>query len=88
MENSIDAFVAAFESLGYSRCVDGSSEGSFEKVAIYQSCSGGVQHMARQLPTGHWTSKLGKLQDIEHKSPAELEGANYGVVVQYMRRGF
>ena len=31
-------------------------------------------------------AKLGGLEDIEHDSPAELEGAEYGRVVQYLRR--
>ncbi len=75
----------AFGALGYEPCADGLLEDGFEKVAIYQSPSG-VQHMARQLQTGWWTSKLGQLEDIEHETPAELEGDIYGVVVQYMRR--
>ena len=53
---------------------------------VYESLSGYVVHMARQLPTDRWTSKLGGLEDIEHASPAELEGREYGIVVQYMRR--
>ena len=85
MESSLAAFVAAFSAIGYERCADGALEDGFEKVAIYQSPYG-VQHMARQLRTGWWTSKLGSLEDIEHASPTELEGIEYGAVVQYMRR--
>lgn len=83
--DSLDAFVPAFATLGYERCSDGILEDGFEKIAIYQS-SDGVQHASRQLNTGYWTSKLGRLEDIEHSSPAELEGSDYGAVVQYMRR--
>ena len=86
MKSSAVAFVAAFGTLGYETCADGALEDGFEKVAIYQLPSGGVQHMARQLRTGWWTSKLGRLEDIEHASPAELEGDEYGTVVRYMRR--
>ena len=85
IENSLVAFVKAFGTLGYEPCTDGVLEDGFEKVAIYQSPSG-VQHMARQLASGLWTSKLGELEDIEHETPAELEGDIYGIVVQYMRR--
>ena len=85
MESSIAAFVAAFGTLGYEPCDDGAPEDGIEKVAIYRSPAG-IQHMARQLPTGRWTSKLGQLEDIEHASPAELEGVEYGTVVQYMQR--
>ena len=85
MERSAAAFVEAFSTLGYEPCADGDLEDGFEKIAIYQS-PGGIQHAARQLSTGRWTSKLGGLEDIEHASPAELEGAEYGEVVQYLRR--
>lgn len=69
----------------YKPCEDGALEDGFEKVAIY-ALSFIVTHMARQLASGRWTSKLGELEDIEHASPAELEGQKYGTVVQYMRR--
>ena len=85
LENNVAAFVAAFSILGYQPCADGFLEAGFEKVAIYQRSSM-VSHMARQLPTGRWTSKIGQLADIEHASPAELEGAENGAVVQCMRR--
>jgi hypothetical protein len=86
MDNGLSAFVATFNILGYKQCADGSLEEGCEKVAIYQSSSGEITHMARQLRSGRWTSKLGGLEDIEHASPAELEGREYGDVVQYMRR--
>ena len=81
----MDAFLAGFSALGYERCNDGLLEEGFEKVAIYRLLSE-VTHMARQLSTGRWTSKIGDFEDIEHSSPSELEGEEYGVVVQYMRR--
>lgn len=84
---SVSAFIVAFGRLGYQSCSNGSLEEGFEKVAIYADSSGDVQHMARQLPdTGRWTSKLGIAEDIQHTTPAELEGDCYGAVVQYMRR--
>ena len=86
MDYGLAAYVAAFDMLGYEQCADDSLEEGFEKVAIYESLSGYVVHMARQLRSGRWTSKLGGLEDIEHASPAELEGREYGDVVQYMRR--
>ena len=87
MEETLPAFIAAFTPLGYEVCDDGALEDGVEKVAIYARPSGRVTHMARQLPTGRWTSKLGEAEDIEHGSPDELEGAVYGAVVRYMRRG-
>ncbi len=85
MESNVSAFIQAFGTLGYEPGGNGNLEEDFEKVAIYQLPTG-VGHMARQLLTGRWTSKLGGLEDIEHASPAELEGSDYGTVVQYMRR--
>ena len=84
-ETSVAAFMAAFRTLGYEPCTDGSLDDGFQKVAIYASPFR-VEHMARQLPTGRWTSKLGRAQDIEHATPAELAEGIYGTVVQYMRR--
>ena len=64
-EVTLDAFIAAFATLGYFRCDSPELEVGFEKVAIY--CIDLVpKHMARQLLDGRWTSKLGRFLDIEH----------------------
>ena len=63
---SVEAFTIAFGQLGYTTCEDGTLESGFEKVAIYEA-NNVVTHMARQLDTGMWTSKLGNGEDIEHK---------------------
>jgi hypothetical protein len=55
---TLEAFYRAFESIGYTRCHDGSLEGGFEKTALC-ALSGQPKHAARQLPDGRWTSKLG-----------------------------
>ena len=86
MEETLVAFIAAFATLGYETCDDGALEDGVEKVAIYAFPSGRATHAARQLPTGRWTSKIGYEEDIEHGSPTELEGVEYGAVAQYMRR--
>lgn len=78
-------FVSAFRTLGYEPCDNGNLEDGFEKVAIYE-LDAEVTHMARQLPSGRWTSKIGRLEDIEHASPINLEGSEYGTVAQYLRR--
>ena len=83
--DTVDPFIEAFQNIGYHLCSNGQLEEGFEKVAIYAD-STAVTHMARQLPSGQWTSKLGTSVDIEHATPAELEGGLYGNVVQYMRR--
>jgi hypothetical protein len=65
--------------------MDASLEPGFEKVALY---GGGLlyTHAARQLPTGKWTSKLGKAEDIEHETPDDVAGGIYAEWVQVMKR--
>jgi hypothetical protein len=84
-ELTIAAFVQAYETLGYSICEDGELEEGFEKIALYATSDGEVTHAARQLPSGMWTSKLGRWEDIEHEL-AGLVGEMYGSVWQFLRR--
>jgi hypothetical protein len=77
-----------FLSLGFENCgLDASAESGFEKVALYAE---GVfyTHAARQLPTGKWTSKLGKEDDVEHDTPDDVAGGVYGALYRVMRRPF
>ena len=82
---SLGAFIVAFVSQGFVSCADGYLQEGFEKVAIYVK-DDEVQHMARQLPSGYWTSKIGKNIDIEHVDLEALEGPLYGSVAHFMRR--
>ena len=61
-------------------------EPGYEKVCIYTSDDGSPEHVARQLSSGTWTSKIGKLEDIEHSTPAALEGKEYGKAKVIMQR--
>ena len=83
---TVDAFVQAYATLGYTVCRNGSTESGFEKIAIYADASGTPTHAARQLPNGGWTSKLGPAEDISHQGTATVEGPTYGTVVRFMRR--
>lgn len=82
----VSALVEAYEAIGYSRCMNGKLQRSYEKIAIYASAAGEWTHAARQLGSGRWTSKLGAEADIEHTMPDDLQGAEYGAVYCYMRR--
>lgn len=84
-ELTLEGFVAAFRTLGYEPCDNDGLEGGYEKVSIY-SRAGTPQHMARQMPSGTWTSKLGNEHDIYHDTLAGVESFRYGTVVQYLRR--
>ena len=81
----VSAFIDAFALLRFEPCDSGDVEDGWERVAIY-ALDGIVKHMARQLPNGRWTSKIGDFEDIEHASPGELEGEAYGAVAQFLRR--
>ena len=61
-------------------------EPGYEKVCIYTSDDGSPQHVARQLASGTWTSKIGSLEDIEHSTVAALEGKEYGTAKVIMKR--
>jgi hypothetical protein len=82
---SLDAFYAAYRTIGYEICGDGSLEAGFEKIAIF-TINGIPKHAARQLPNGNWTSKLGDFEDIQHCTLACLEGPLYGMALIYMKR--
>jgi hypothetical protein len=83
-EETLDAFLAAFATLGYAPTGDPSLEPDTEKVAIFAN-SGVPTHAVRQLPHGRWTSKLGQSEDIEHLLNG-LTGGIYGRVALILKR--
>jgi hypothetical protein len=85
-EETVAGFIQAFAILGYEPAHSGDFEPQFEKVAIFASSDGIPTHMARQLRDGTWTSKLGALEDIQHRELTGLEGAEYGTAVVFLRR--
>lgn len=85
-EETIDAFVSAFESIGYSVCPDGRPEPGFEKVVLFAK-NGVPEHAARQeVGTTMWLSKLGESYDIAHRNVDDVGGKLYGDPVCYLRR--
>jgi hypothetical protein len=89
-EESIQAFMLAYESLGYKLCYGDHFEEGIEKIAIY-----GIEnpdktvtptHAARLLSSGEWTSKLGNFEDIGHKTLEAVDGPVYGRKVCCMSR--
>lgn len=83
-EESLEVFLAAFATLGYSPCPEDSLEAGYSKIAIF-AVDSVPTHAARQLPNGFWTSKLGRLEDIEHDLSA-IQGDIYGTVAAVLRR--
>ncbi len=94
---SLESFIMLFENLGYKRChdLDASFDLFYKKVAIYAAF--GIYgeprweftHVADQLHSGAWTSKLGYGEDIQHNTPHSLEGNSedeYGKIYQILKR--
>jgi hypothetical protein len=84
-EETIAAFVAAYGVLGFVSCDGPFLEAGFEKVAIYAAPDSVPTHVARQLPSGLWISKLGQLQDIQHQLE-DLAGPAYGSCARFLKR--
>jgi len=85
-EETVAGFIRAFGHLGYAICDSSDLEPDFEKLAIYADDTDVPTHMARQLQSGDWTSKLGELEDIQHLTLDQLSGSQYGRVVQFLKR--
>ncbi|HTV41569.1 MAG TPA: hypothetical protein VMF08_13385 [Candidatus Sulfotelmatobacter sp.] len=84
-EATLEAFIAAYATLGYEACDNGNYESGFEKIVIFTKPAGTPTHAARQLPGGNWTSKLGDEEDIEHELRG-IECLRYGYARQFMKR--
>lgn len=82
---TIEAFIAAYQTVEFERCDDGTLEAGFEKIVIY-ALKGIPTHAARQLADGKWTSKLGPFEDITHLTLECLKGPLYGEPHTYMKR--
>jgi hypothetical protein len=84
-----DHLTAAF---GYHRIqtLDFRLDMGLKKIVLYGKWVDGKwepTHMARQMPDGTWTSKLGKLPLIRHLRPSDLNGTSYGKpIAVYVRR--
>jgi hypothetical protein len=86
--HTLDALISAFEQLEYSPCDSDAIESEYEKVALYVDNDGLWTHAAKQCEDGQWTSKLGNLEDIVHRTPHALSGPDpaYGQLACFMRR--
>jgi hypothetical protein len=82
---TVEAFRQAFATLGYVAAADDELQPDFEKIALFADDPGILKHVARQMPSGRWTSKIGLLEDIEH-ALHDLEGAAYGSITLVLKR--
>lgn len=82
---SVAEFTAAYALIGYTPTGSTDLEPGVEKIALYVAENGEVAHAARQLSSGLWTSKMGKMEDIEHELEG-LEGTDWGPVSAVLAR--
>ena len=87
-DDSAESWRQLFEMFGFEECPTNDVEADTEKIAIYIGSDGEQSHVARQLPSGHWTSKMGNLEDIQHTTLDDLlsASADYIQVVTIMKR--
>ena len=82
---TLEAVIGALATAGYVQCDGPDAEPGTEKAAIYAKGET-VTHVARQLPGGRWSSKLGRSYTVSHATPVGVEGEVYGTVRAYLRR--
>ena len=71
-EQDVQAYIALFESWGFVTCETPDLEDSFLKIAIYAK-DGFFHHVAKQLPSGAWSSKIGEAHDVRHEQLDALD---------------
>jgi hypothetical protein len=82
----LSSFTIAVAAFDWSPCTDGKLEPDVEKIVLY-GLPEYVDHAARQLPNGHWTSKRGlEEDDIEHDTPECISGGAYGSVLAFFAK--
>lgn len=92
-EETLTAYIEAYEQYGYETCESESFEEGFEKIAIYVDHNQKPTHAARQKPDGTWTSKLGIFEDVKHEFSTNLiinfpprGEQDYGTLAVLMKR--
>ncbi len=82
---TIENLLAALVAVGFNVSSDRALEAGFEKIAVYATPTEYI-HVAKLLPTGMWSSKLGEDVLIEHDTPEDVAGGVYGAIFQFMKR--
>ncbi len=85
-DDRLVTWIQLFGLFGYRECAGPGQEAGLEKIVIYADDSGDAQHVAKQLETGEWGSKLGSDKDISHATPEGLRGSRYGRPATFMSR--
>jgi hypothetical protein len=81
---SVEAYKDMFENLGYESSSGEEGEKGYVKIALFSKGTL-FKHVSWQRESGIWTSKLGKLQDIDHLL-GSLSGSIYGSPTIFLRK--
>jgi len=84
-DHKLSSFEIAVAEYGYQRCEADDLEHGWEKIALFGFVEH-VDHAARQLSNGVWTSKLGREADIEDDTVEAVAGGVYGPVLAFFKR--
>jgi len=71
-DDDLNCYIAMFQHLGFEPTESPDLEDGFTKIAIYAE-GARFHHVAKQLPSGAWSSKAGRLHDVRHESLAAFE---------------
>lgn len=87
LDHSANGYAKIFsEKFGFEKCDNPNLEEGFKKIALYENNEGDFTHIARQMESGKWTSKMGNYEDIEHYDLIGISGNFYGKPSMYMRK--
>ncbi|MBC7553967.1 MAG: hypothetical protein H7257_08310 [Taibaiella sp.] len=81
---NVRRYINYFAEIGFAPIDNSQPEKNILKIAIYADKSNDFTHVARQLPSGKWTSKIGDWEDIEHDTLDDIAGGAYGKPVTIM----
>jgi hypothetical protein len=87
-DQDLDCFLTLFEQWGYEHCDDPDYESGWLKIAIFAE-DRRFYHVAKQLRTGAWSSKVGVGHDLRHVSLDALSDSvffNYTRASLFMKR--
>lgn len=86
--SGIAYLVGAYLAEGFSVCNKSDCQtydSTADSIVVYEMNRIGM-HAARLLANGMWSSKLGDLEDVQHKKPEDISGTTYGNPIVYMKR--
>lgn len=83
--NSLPAFLAAFQTIGYKHITNSDLELYNDVIAFMADTNNRITHAIRRINRDLWTSKLGDEWDIEHELHA-IDGPIYGKICAFMGR--